>query len=208
MNNQDPKHNQYGDDKTVVSGSRISRLQEKSIIRKHYDLAVSGWIATFLGFYLFSTGAYGLVRLITVTDSGDSILKIFPEFIDNSSVATDKLSVLVLISYIAGLPMFAGSALMAIGSLARNTSRLSSARTEEIVLNPNEWIVKCNNTQQLFSGVLQILATYNVSSASISKSHSEFRPNSAYINDASQNLVATCSRNTGTGHWLVRILLE
>ena len=81
----------------ITELARISRVVEKSIIRKHYDFAVSGWIATFLGFYLFSTGAYSLVRLITVTDSGDSILRIFPEFIDDSSVAIDKFSVLVLI---------------------------------------------------------------------------------------------------------------
>jgi hypothetical protein len=208
MNTKKPNDNQFGDNRTTVSGARISRVEEKSIIRKHYDFAVSGWIATFLGFYLFSTGAYSLVRLITVTDSGDSILKIFPEFIDDSSVATDKFSVLVLMSYVAGLPMFAGSALMAIGSLARNTSRLSSARTEEIFLNPNEWIVKCSNTQQLFSGVLQILATYDVPSASISESLSRFGPDSVYIHDTSQNLVATCSRNAATGDWLVKILLE
>jgi|694.fasta_scaffold26018_7 hypothetical protein len=206
MNSQSPNNNQYDSNRSVVSSDRISRVEEKSIIRKRYDFAVSGWIATFLGFYLFSTGAYSLVRLITVTDSGDSILKIFPEFIDDSSVATDKLSMLVLVSYIAGMPMFAGSALMAIGSLARNTSRLSSARTEKVA----EWIIRCDTIQQLFSEVLKVLTTYNIPLSEISDNPSNYQSNTAYINirDLNSNTLATCIKNTDTGDWHVRVLIK
>jgi hypothetical protein len=112
-----------------------------SYSRKSSDFCFSGWIASILGVYLFATGAFNLIRLIIKTDSGDEILGVFPELVSESSpVARDKLSFIVLLSYLAGIPMFAGSALMSLGSLARSAKGMSTQRVKEVRLGPENWI--------------------------------------------------------------------
>ncbi len=186
----------------------ISRLEETTIIRKSSDVSISGWIATILGFYLFLTGFYNLSRLIAKTDSVPEILEILPGLIEDSPVANNKISVLVLISYAAGLPMFAGSALMAIGALARDTRRLSTERTEEITPNPDEWVVQCTSNRDLFHQVSLILESYNIDLATISQDNTVIDASRASFRDSKHRLLASCVQNPSKGHWLVKVAVN
>jgi hypothetical protein len=186
----------------------ISRLEETTIIRKSSDVSISGWIATILGFYLFVTGFYNLSRLIAKTDSVPEILEILPGLIEDSPVANNKISVLVLISYAAGLPMFAGSALMAIGSLARDTRRLSTERTEEITPNPDEWVVHSTSNRDLFHQVSLILKSYNIDLTTISQDNTVIGASRASFRDNKHRLLASCVKNPSKGHWLVKVAVN
>jgi hypothetical protein len=201
LSDVDPRSNDNIDHKQVPSDPLVSD-EQRTVVKTQSDLAISGSIATLPGFYLFATGSLNLYRLIEKTDSAPKILGVVPELLGTTSpVASDKLSIMVILSYVAGLPMFAGSAIMGLGSLARSAKRSSTKRTYEVVLSSDEWIFKCSTTQELSEAILHLLERHGRDISEISIGDSTFYRERAVIRDQNSRYVATFSKDWQTGYW-------
>jgi hypothetical protein len=193
--NENIDHNQDSSDQLVSA-------EERTVVKTQSNVAISGWIATLLGFYLFATGSFNLYRLIEKTDSAPEILGVVPELLGTTSpVASDKLSIMVLLSYVAGLPMFAGSALMGLGSLARSAKRSSTKRTYEVLLSSDEWIFKCNTIHELYEEILYLLQRRGRDISTVSLKRSTLVGERAVIRDEHGRYIATFRKDWQTGHW-------
>jgi hypothetical protein len=201
LSDEDTRSNDNLDHKQDPSDPLVS-CEQRTVVKTQSDLAISGWIATLLGFYLFATGSFNLYRLIEKTDSAPEILGVVPELLGTTSpVASDKLSIMVLLSYVAGLPMFAGSALMGLGSLARSAKRSSTEKRYEVVLSSDEWIFKCSTTHELFQGILDFLQRRGLDITRISLKRSVIYGEKAIIRDENGSYIATFSKDWQTGYW-------
>jgi hypothetical protein len=185
-----------------VTNEKQNRSVELSFTRTESALAVSGWIATILGIYLFASGFYNLYRLSTKSATEAELQGSIPELIGTSSLGmTDNLSIIILVSYVAGLPIFAGSTLMAIGSLARSAKRLCTSRDVKVKLNSDKWIVGGPTREQRYENMVSHLARFNISSSRLSFNKSFIGDDIAKIRDKDFKIVAIYKKEMRTGFW-------
>jgi hypothetical protein len=82
--------------------------------------SLSGWLATLLGIYLIGTGVFNVAKLSQggTADSDQS-----SQIIGQAGVDPNVYPVAIVVSYVVGAPLFLGSALLALGSIARSAKR-------------------------------------------------------------------------------------
>ena len=127
-----------------LASSNNSRIVEHRSSAKSYSRvddsshrpSISGWLAYLLGLYLVGSGTFNIIQLVRA--GGDAYNKtgaetlrqygIDSDEIDSEKIDSDKIdsgltSAAIVASYVVGAPIFVGSGLMALGSIARNMKR-------------------------------------------------------------------------------------
>lgn len=82
--------------------------------------SLSGWVATLLGLYLIGSGVFNIAKII---QKGGNTTQQSTELLRQSGIEPNAAPIAIVISYIVGAPIFLGSALLAIGSIARSIKR-------------------------------------------------------------------------------------
>jgi len=82
--------------------------------------SLSGWLATLLGLYLIGSGVFNIAKII---QEGGTTTQQSTELLRQSGIEPNAAPIAIVISYIVGAPIFLGSALLAIGSIARSAKR-------------------------------------------------------------------------------------
>jgi H+/gluconate symporter-like permease len=82
--------------------------------------SLSGWVATLLGLYLIGSGIFNIAKII---QEGGNTTQQSTELLRQSGIEPNAAPIAIIISYIVGAPIFLGSALLAIGSIARSAKR-------------------------------------------------------------------------------------
>lgn len=82
--------------------------------------SISGWLASLLGLYLICTGVFNIAQLIR---TGGNATQESSEILRQSGVDSGKAPVAIVFSYVVGAPIFFGSGLLALGSIARHVKR-------------------------------------------------------------------------------------
>ena len=82
--------------------------------------SLSGWVATLLGLYLIGSGVFNIAKII---QEGGNTTQQSTELLRQSGIEPNAAPIAIVISYIVGAPIFLGSALLAIGSIARSAKR-------------------------------------------------------------------------------------
>ena len=84
--------------------------------------SLSGWVATLLGLYLVGTGIFNIIKL---TEAGGRASEQSNQIVKQTGVDPNTYPVVIIVSYIVGAPIFLGSTLLALGSIARSSKRSS-----------------------------------------------------------------------------------
>lgn len=83
-------------------------------------ISFSGWIASLLGLYLIGTGTYNIIQL---TQAGGNATQQSSEILRQSGIDYGAAPVAIVVSYVVGAPIFLGSGLLALGSIARHVKK-------------------------------------------------------------------------------------
>ena len=81
--------------------------------------SISGWVVSALGLYLIMSGIFNLCQLLGLFGSGIASINNASLFLQKYGLLAENASVALVFSYVAGAPIFIGSTMMAIGSIAR-----------------------------------------------------------------------------------------
>jgi len=84
--------------------------------------SLSGWLATLLGLYLIGSGVFNIAK---IAQQGGNATQQSAEMLRESGIEPNAAPIAIVISYIVGAPIFLGSGLLAIGSIARSVKRNS-----------------------------------------------------------------------------------
>lgn len=82
--------------------------------------SISGWIASLLGLYLIGTGVFNIAQL---SQGGSSATQQSSELLRQSGIESSAVPFAIVVSYVVGAPIFLGSGLLALGSIARHVKR-------------------------------------------------------------------------------------
>jgi|688.fasta_scaffold2458592_1 hypothetical protein len=88
--------------------------------------SVGGWLATLLGVYLVGSGVFNITQLAR---GGSSATQQSTEMLRQSGLDASAAPVAIVVSYIVGAPIFLGSGLLALGSIARHVKRSKGKAT-------------------------------------------------------------------------------
>lgn len=103
----------------VQEVSKNSKVSEQSS-EANIGISFSGWIATLLGLYLVGSGIFNIVK---IAQDGGSATEQGTEMLRQSGIDANAAPLAIVVSYVVGAPIFLGSALLAIGSIARSVKR-------------------------------------------------------------------------------------
>jgi len=84
------------------------------------ETSLSGWLATLLGLYLIGSGVFNIAK---IAQQGGNATQQSTELLRESGIDPNAAPIAIIVSYIVGAPIFLGSALLAIGSIARSVKR-------------------------------------------------------------------------------------
>ena len=87
---------------------------------KSTRISLSGWLSTFLGLYLIGSGVFNIAK---IAQEGGNTTQQSTELLRQSGIEPNAAPIAIVISYIVGAHIFLGSALLAIGSIARSAKR-------------------------------------------------------------------------------------
>jgi hypothetical protein len=105
--------------------SPVERMSENSGVSeerstKSTGTSLSGWLATLLGFYLIGSGVFNIAK---IAQGGGNATEQSAEMLRQSGIEANAAPIAIVVSYVVGAPIFLGSALLAIGSIARSVKR-------------------------------------------------------------------------------------
>jgi hypothetical protein len=87
---------------------------------KHTGTSLSGWLASLLGLYLIGSGLFNIAK---ISQDGGNASQQSAEMLRQSGIEANSAPIAIIVSYVVGAPIFIGSALLAIGSIARSAKR-------------------------------------------------------------------------------------
>lgn len=110
----------FDDNRIEPPAFKVAVSDDNRIEPSAFKVSISGWIASFLGLYLIGTGVYNIVQL---SQAGDSAAQQSSEILRQSGIDANSAPITIVVSYIVGAPIFAGSGLLALGSIARHIKK-------------------------------------------------------------------------------------
>ena len=95
--------------------------------RQQQSISFSGWIATLCGLYLIGSGIFAIAKVMEggskVIDEDTGSTQPNVEMLRQVGIDSNAAHVAIVLSYVAGSPIFLGSGLLALGSIARSAKR-------------------------------------------------------------------------------------
>lgn len=111
-----------------LASSNNSRIVEHRSSTKSYSRvddsshrpSISGWLAYLLGLYLVGSGTFNIIQLVR---GGSDAYKAGAETLRQYGIDSGLTPATIVASYVVGAPIFVGSGLMVLGSIARDMKR-------------------------------------------------------------------------------------
>ncbi len=111
-----------------LASSNNSRIVEHRSSTKSYSRvddsshrpSISGWLAYLLGLYLVGSGTFNIIQLVR---GGSDAYKAGAETLRQYGIDSGLTPATIAASYVVGAPIFVGSGLMVLGSIARDMKR-------------------------------------------------------------------------------------
>lgn len=112
----------------TLASSNNSRIVEHRSSTKSYSRvddsshrpSISGWLAYLLGLYLVGSGTFNIIQLVR---GGSDAYKAGAETLRQYGIDSSLTPATIVASYVVGAPIFVGSGLMVLGSIAKDMKR-------------------------------------------------------------------------------------
>jgi hypothetical protein len=103
-----------------VMGRRSSATAYSRVNGGSHRPSISGWLAYLLGLYLVGSGTFNIIQLVR---GGSDTYKAGAETLRQYGLDAGLTPATIVASYVVGAPIFVGSGLMVLGSIARDMKR-------------------------------------------------------------------------------------
>jgi hypothetical protein len=101
---------------STFASTNLTQLQSYDKSRPSFG----GWLATLLGMYLVGSGIFNIEKAL---EGGGTTTQQSSEILRQSGIDSSAVLVVIVLSYVVGAPIFLGSGLLTLGSIARHVKR-------------------------------------------------------------------------------------